>query len=133
MGLIGRRFKKNRVKKLGNSFKYAFNGFRCAFKSEQNLVIHVFISIIVIIVGFILKISLTEWCICLSLFALVIGAELINTALEKTVDLLEPHYNESAKIVKDTSAAFVLVFAILSVIIGLIIFLPKIVDVWRLL
>lgn len=124
---------KNRQKRLFNSFKYAFNGFKSAFKTEQNLEIHILISIVVVIMGFIFKISLIEWCICLSLFALVIGAELMNTALEHTVDLLEPHYNESAKIVKDTSASFVLVFAILSVIIGSIIFIPKIIEVWRLL
>lgn len=124
---------KNRQKRLFNSFKYAFNGFKSAFKTEQNLEIHILISIVVVIMGFIFKISLIEWCICLSLFALVIGAELMNTALEHTIDLLEPHYNESAKIVKDTSASFVLVFAILSVIIGSIIFIPKIIEVWRLL
>ncbi len=124
---------RDRRKRLVNSFKYAFNGFKCALRNEQNIWVHLIISFFVIVLGLLLNISLIEWCICLSLFALVIGAELINTALEKTVDLLQPNYNESAKVVKDTAAAFVLIFAILSVIIGTIIFLPKLLNVWGLL
>ncbi|MDD2392138.1 MAG: diacylglycerol kinase family protein [Bacilli bacterium] len=122
---------KDRIKRLVKSFKYAFNGFKWALKTEQNLWVHLIVSFLVIIFGLILNLNLIEWCICLSLFALVIGAELINTALERTVDLLEPKYNEAAKVVKDTAAAFVLVFALLSVIIGIIVFLPKIIDLWR--
>ena len=113
---------KSRGKKLVNSFKYAFNGFKLTFKNEQNMVIHIIVATIVTICGFIFKISLIEWCICLSLFALVIGAELMNTALENTVDLISKEKSMNAKVAKDTSAAFVLTFAILSIIIGLIIF-----------
>ena len=120
---------KNRQKRLFNSFKYAFNGFKSAFKTEQNLEIHILISIVVVIMGFIFKISLIEWCICLSLFALVIGAELMNTALENTIDLISKERSKEAEVAKDTSAAFVLIFAILSVIIGLIIFVPKFLEV----
>ncbi len=120
---------KSRGKKLVNSFKYAFNGFKLTFKNEQNMVIHIIVATIVTICGFIFKISLIEWCICLSLFALVIGAELMNTALENTVDLISKERSMNAKVAKDTSAAFVLTFAILSIIIGLIIFVPKFLEV----
>ena len=93
------------------------------------MVIHIIVATIVTICGFIFKISLIEWCICLSLFALVIGAELMNTALENTVDLISKEKSMNAKVAKDTSAAFVLTFAILSIIIGLIIFVPKFLEV----
>ena len=82
--------------------------------------------VLVIISGFILKISITEWTICIVLFGLVITAELINTAIETTVDIVMPEKNEKAKLAKDIAAGAVLVSAIASAIIGIIIFLPKI-------
>lgn len=82
--------------------------------------------ILVIIAGFIFKISTIEWIICIILFAFVISLELVNTAIEAVVDIVMPEINEKAKIAKDVSAASVLVSAICAAIIGLIIFLPKI-------
>ena len=120
---------KSRGKKLINSFKYAFRGFKHTFKNEQNMFIHVMVALAVIVCGFIFKISLIEWCICLSLFALVIGAELMNTALENTIDLISKEKSKEAEVAKDTSAAFVLIFAMLSIVIGLIIFIPKVLEV----
>ena len=84
--------------------------------------------ILVIILSAILKISVTEWIICLILFALVISAELFNTAIETTVDLAMPEKNDKAKLAKDVSAAAVLVIELSSAIIGLIIFVPKIIN-----
>ena len=108
-------FKKKR-KKLRNSFKYAFEGVHRELKEEQNLKIHLLIMLLVIIAGFLLKISAIEWIICIILFGLVISLELINTAIELTVDLAMPQIHEKAKAV----------VAFCSVIIGFIIFLPKI-------
>ncbi len=85
--------------------------------------------VLVIISGFILKISITEWTICIVLFGLVITAELINTAIETTVDIVMPEKNEKAKLAKDIAAGAVLVSAIASAIIGIIIFLPKILNI----
>lgn len=123
---------KVKTKKLVNSFKYAFQGFFAAFKTERNMKIHMFIMIAVILVGFWLKISTIEWIICIMLFGAVIGAELINTAIEKTVDIVMPYRNKDAKLAKDLSAAGVLVVAISSAIVGFIIFIPKIIDVLKL-
>jgi diacylglycerol kinase (ATP) len=79
-----------------------------------------------ILLGFIFKISHTEWIgVCI---ALVLSLELINTSIEKTIDLLHPDFNERAGEIKDMAAAAVLVAAIISVIIGLIIFIPKILE-----
>ena len=117
---------RKKRKKLRNSFKYAFEGIKEAWKTEQNLKIHFIIMLLVIIAGFIFKISLIEWMVCLLLFAIVISLELINTAIETTVDIAMPDINEKAKYAKDIAAGAVLFSAIISVIIGLIIFLPKI-------
>ena len=117
---------RKKRKKLRNSFKYAFEGIEEAWKTEQNLKIHFVIMALVIIAGFIFKISAMEWIICLLLFAIVISLELINTAIETTVDIAMPDINEKAKYAKDIAAGAVLFSAMISVIIGLIIFLPKI-------
>lgn len=82
--------------------------------------------VLVIISGFWLNITITEWCICITLFGLVISLELVNTAIETVVDIAMPEKNEKAKKAKDISAAAVLISAICSAIIGLIIFIPKI-------
>ena len=112
-------------KRLSNSFKYAFQGIKQAYIGEQNLKIHTTIAILVIISGFIFKISYTEWFICLILIGLVLMAEFFNTAIEYVVDLITKEINPLAKAAKDVSSAGVLVMAIISAIIGLIIFVPK--------
>ena len=117
---------RRKRKKLRNSFKYAFQGIEEAWKTEQNLKIHFMIMALVIIAGLIFKISLIEWMVCLLLFAIVISLELINTAIETTVDIAMPEINEKAKYAKDIAAGAVLFSAMISVIIGLIIFVPKI-------
>lgn len=113
-------------KHIINSFKYAFNGIYLALKNEKNLKFHFIIMLLVIIAGFIFQISASEWIICIILFGLVISLELINTAIETTVDIAMPEINEKAKIAKDVAAGAVLIIAIAAVIVGLIIFIPKI-------
>ena len=113
------------TKKLINSFKYAFMGIKSAFRTEQNMKIHFAIMVLVILSGIFLHIDIKEWITCVGCFACVIGAEMFNTAIEKTVDLASPEKNEIAKLAKDISAGAVLVFAIGSAIIGLLIFVPK--------
>lgn len=114
------------MKKFLNSFKYAFQGILTSFKSERNMKVHFLIMFLVIILGFLYKISKVEWMICIILFVIVISGELINTAIEITVDIAMPEKNEKAKKAKDVSAGAVLVLAIGAAIIGLIIFIPKI-------
>ena len=115
-------------KRLANSFKYAWQGIVQSYRGEQNLKIHTFIAILVIVFGFFLKISYLEWLVCLVLIGLVLMAEFINTAIEYVVDLASPSIQPLAKAAKDTAAAGVLMMAIISAIIGLIIFIPKIID-----
>ena len=119
---------KNEPKKIVNSFKYAIRGIITGFKEERNMKIHILAVVIVVILGIVLKISKTEWIICLILFGAVISAELFNTAIETVVDIAMPEINEKARRAKDVSAGAVLIQAIISAIIGIIIFAPKILS-----
>ncbi len=121
---------KKKLKSLGNSFRYAGQGVWSSFKSERNMKIHVLMMILVVIFGFFLDISLGEWIVCIILFSLVIGAELFNTAIEAVVDMISLEKSSQAKLAKDISAGAVLVFAIASAIVGLIIFVPKILELF---
>ena len=119
---------------LMDSFKDALNGIAVPVRKERNLKIHLIIMLIVIIAGFILKISKTEWIICIILFALVISAEIMNTAIENAIDYtrdvtLDANH-ELAGLAKDASAGAVLILAIASAIVGLIIFIAKIIALF---
>ena len=117
--------------KLINSFKYAIRGIKSALKSEQNMKVHFIIMELVILMAIILNIRTFEWLIILICFMSVISSELFNTAIEKCVDLASPKFNELAKLAKDIAAGAVLVTAFFSALIGLIIFLPKIIILWK--
>jgi diacylglycerol kinase len=110
-------------------FLFAFRGICKAFATERNMRIHAVIALLVIVCGFIFNISRMEWMLCLLCFGLVFGAEMINSAVERVVDLVSPEKHELAKNAKDMSAGAVLVCAIFSAVVGLIIFVPK---VWML-
>ena len=112
--------------KLLKSFKYAFNGIILCIKKEQNMYIHFLFSIVVITLGFLLSISPTEWLFCTLAIGLVFASELINTSIENLCNLVTTKENNLVKIAKDTAAGAVLVLAITAIVIGLIIFLPKI-------
>lgn len=116
------------MKRLKNSFKFAIEGLIHAFKKEENFKIHTTIGILVIIAGIILKVSLIEWVILIFVIGMVISAELFNTSVENLVDLITEEKKIEAKAAKDTAAACVMILSIESVIIGIIIFLPKIID-----
>lgn len=113
-------------KKLINSFKYAIQGILSSFKNERNMKIHIFIMIVVISAGIILKINKYEWIACILCFAIVISGELFNTVIETVVDMVMPYKNEKAKIAKDISAGAVLILAMGAAIVGIIIFSSKI-------
>lgn len=126
MKLKRKRQIKVKTKKLVNSFKYAIEGFISALKRERNMKIHIAIMIITIVAGIILKISKAEWIVCIILFGLVISSELVNTAIEAVVDMITPYRDNKAKLAKDIAASSVLVLAIVAVVVGMIIFVPKV-------
>lgn len=111
--------------RLVDSFRYASYGIVEAYKGEQNLRIHTVVAVLVIICGFVFQISYVEWLICFVLIGLVLMSEFFNTAIEYVVDLASPDIHPLAKLAKDTASAGVLMMAIISAIIGLIIFVPE--------
>lgn len=113
-----------------NSFKYAFSGIISAFKSERNLIIHSFVTIIVIVAGIFLGLSITEWLFCTFAIFFVFVSELFNTAIEEAVNVATKKIDETAKIAKDVAAGAVLLSAVNAVIVGCFIFLPKIIALF---
>lgn len=123
--------KKREKQPLTASFGYAFEGIWTGIRKERNMKIHCLAIIAVTCAGTLFHITATEWCICLLLFALVASLELVNTSVEAVVDLVTEERKPLAKIAKDTAAGAVLFSAIVSVIIGLIIFLPYVLELIR--
>lgn len=107
-----------------HSLRCAFNGFKYAFKQEQNFCIEVIIGLIVIALMFYFGIALLEKIIILIMIFLVLGFELVNTTAEHILNLVEPNFRPKVRIIKDIMAAAVIVAIFGAVIIGLIIFLP---------
>jgi undecaprenol kinase/diacylglycerol kinase (ATP) len=114
------------MKKQLLSFKYAFNGFKIAIREEHNFRIHLIAIVLVIAASYYFKISTTEWLVILLSIGMVITGELINTAIENLADIISPEYNTQIKKAKDTAAAAVLFASIISIIVALLIFIPKI-------
>ena len=123
--------KKYSIKRFFKSFLYAARGIISAFKTEQNLLVQTIIGIITITLGIILKISTIELLIILLAIGLVISMEFINTSIEYVVDMAMPEIHPLAKVSKDVSAAAVLFSALIAFTIGLIIFIPRIIDLFR--
>jgi len=113
------------------SFKYAFEGIKITFKNEPNFRIQLILALLSIFLGIILKISQIEWLILITVIFLVLLLELINSSLEALVNLVSPEINEKAKIAKDTAAGAVLIASILSFVIGIVLFLPKIITLLK--
>ncbi|MGM9987895.1 MAG: diacylglycerol kinase family protein [Bacillaceae bacterium] len=112
---------------LQKSFLLAFLGIVHCFKNERNFRIHVGIGAFVILFGMYVSLAMWEWCVILITIGIVLSLECLNTAIETVVDLVTDTYHPYAKIAKDVGAGAVLTFSILAVIIGLLIFVPKVV------
>lgn len=108
------------------SFYYAFSGLKEALKEEPNLRIHFLAGILTLTLAYFLNFSYVEFLILIITISFVIVIELINTVLEIVVDLASPEIQEKARIAKDISAACVLIAAILASLVGITLFLPKI-------
>jgi len=113
------------MKKLIRSFGYAFKGVAYATSSQLNFRIHLGATVLAILMGYLLKISVGEWQWIALCITLVLVTEIFNTMIETLVDLVSPGYNEKAGHIKDMSAGAVVIAALFAVITGLIIFLPK--------
>ena len=112
------------MKTFIKSCGYALEGIKTAFRQESHMKIHVMMALCVVVCGMFFHITKIEWMICLGLIALVIAMELMNTAIEATVDLFTDQRHPLAKLAKDAAAGAVLVIAFGAAIIGLMIFIP---------
>lgn len=121
MGYIDNKRKKQR---LLHSFLCAFKGIKYVLLFERNMIIHIAVTVCVILAGFYFQVSGLEWCILLITIAMVIGLEMMNTAIEAVVDLITKERHPLAKRAKDVAAGAVLIAAIAAVFIGCIIFIP---------
>ena len=117
-GSVLERYKK--------SFMHALDGIKYAIKNEHNFIIIIIAIIITTICGFIFKINTYEWLFVITVFGLVFGCELLNSAIEAAIDLETTEIHPLAKIAKDCGSGATLIFSIMSFIGALIIFIPKI-------
>lgn len=108
------------------SFLCAFKGIIYIFKTEKNFRFHIVFSLLVLLCSLILNLSCVELSVILIMIAVVLTLEIINTIIENIMDFLCKDYNLNIKIIKDMSSGAVLVSAFISVIVGLLIFIPKI-------
>ncbi len=113
------------------AWKNAFSGIAHGFKTQRNLKIQLLAGIIVTVLGIVLKISNTEWAILMLSVFLVLGTEMMNTAVEAAVDLYTEEYNEKAKIAKDVAAGAVVLTALNAVIVSYFLFADKIIELLK--
>jgi len=121
---------KSKMKRFLHSFIYAWNGIITTAKKEVNFRIHLLASVCVIAFGIFFQINVFEWIVILLLIGGILSLELMNTAIERIVDMVTQKYHPLAKMAKDAGAGAVFIYAIISVIIGLLIFIPKM-NIWQ--
>lgn len=119
------------IAKLMKSFGYAIEGLRYSFKNNQNIKIHILAAIVVLIAGFFLKLDRSEFFDVFILIVLVISSEMINTSIEEVINLLVNEHRLEAKVAKDVSAGMVLLVAMSSAVVGVLIFLPHITNLFK--
>jgi len=112
------------LKMLINSFSYAVEGIRYAFKNDQNIRVHFLVAGLVILASLFFKVNPFEMGILAVMIVLVITVEMVNTAIEKMTDLITKEYRMEAKIAKDVASGMVLIAAFGSIIVGILIFTP---------
>lgn len=115
-------FIKNRIKSIG----YASKGAYLLLKTEPSIQVQALIGIAVTILGFVYELSVTEWCIQILTITMVMAAEGLNTAIEKAADFIHPDHDPRIGFIKDIAAGAVFLTAFGAVIVGLLIYLPKI-------
>jgi diacylglycerol kinase len=113
------------------SFRWAINGLSEFFRTEFKARIHSIATVLAVFTGFILKVSLTEWCLICTAIALVFITEIFNTAMETIAGTLPDKFDNKRRIIKDMCAGAVLISSIGAFFIGILIFTPKIIELWQ--
>ena len=134
MRLIGRKnkFLKTQGKqKFTQSMSHALDGIEYAINHERNIKFEILAGICASVLGFLLKISNVEWVVLILLIGTILALEMINTSIERCVDLVTKDYHELAKAAKDTAAGAVLIVSMFSIIIGIVMFLPRVINLLK--
>lgn len=109
-------------------FRHAWVGLKTIVKKESNFQLHLMATVIVVALGIFFSLSLIEWAILLLTIGLVLITEMINSVIERVMDFIQPDYDEKVKEIKDIAAGVVLVTAIISVVVGILIFGPRLMQ-----
>lgn len=118
------------MRRFTRSLKLAFSGIAYAFRTERHMKVHAAAAVAAAALGFAFSISLAEWAVIVLAVTIVVTAEIVNTAIERAVDLASPDLHPAAKLAKDAAAGAVLVAVIGSLVIGLLVFGPHICRLW---
>ena len=121
----------DRAGTLRSSFGFAFAGLFYCFRTQRNFRIHVAAAIVAVVAGGLLGLTWVEWAVVAAVIVLVMAAEMVNTMIEALVDLVTVEYHPLAKVAKDVAAGVVLLTAIGSVVVGALIYLPKLLAAIR--
>lgn len=120
---------KYKKQNFSNTFKNARKGMRLTIKSERNVRIHLFASVLVLITAYCLNFSITKFCILLLTIAAVISAEMFNSAIEFSLDsIYHNKYSRMVGMAKDIAAGAVMVVTLTAVMIGALLFVPPIIS-----
>lgn len=133
-----KKFNRDDVKVYGfgrffKSIKYSLDGLYYAYRYEQSLWLHGLATILAVIMGFIFKISFSEWAIIFIALGAILALELINTAIEAAVDLTTSEIHPLAKIAKDCGSAASFVMSIVSIVISMFVFGPYLLELFELI
>lgn len=115
-------FLQNRIKSVG----FALRGALLLIRTEASIKVQVFIGLLMTAAGFFFEISNVEWILQIFAIAIVIGVEGMNTAVEKVADFIHPEFDHRIGFIKDIAAGAVMIVSIAAVVVGLIIYIPKI-------
>ncbi|GAK04178.1 LOW QUALITY PROTEIN: diacylglycerol kinase [Geomicrobium sp. JCM 19037] len=122
--------KKTGIRRLGFSFVYAARGLYYVYKHEQNMKIHVFLTLFIVLLAISLDVGLLQIGMLVIVIGGVITLEMVNTAIERVVDLVSPTYHPLAKTAKDVAAAAVLIYSMIAVIVGIIVFYEPVMNLF---
>jgi len=118
------------LSRLNKSFRHAFRGFRLLFFSEQSFRLQVLAAALILLLSSWLKISIFEWLIVTFLIGCVLTLEIFNSILERIVDTFKPRIHPVVRDIKDMTAAAVFVFSLVAAIVGVVIFLPRLIALF---
>jgi diacylglycerol kinase len=116
-----------------HSFRFALVGLAQAIRRETNFQIELFLGVLALILAAWLSVSTLEWCIIIVLIGFVLTMELVNTSFERLSDLQKPRLDPLVKTAKDVSAAAVFIASLTALVVGLIIFMPRLIEVFAIL